>query len=293
MDTDMSISALQASAYLHHLHLHSPDAARLARFYCDVMDMRAESLHGVGWLVRGPARRLLFSNGPAGSLAHAGFALRDRDGLEGLRARAEEKGLRAGHFATPFFREGAFSVTDPDGNVVVFGLAAGEPPAPRGIRARIQHLTLATMNVRAIEEFYADKLGFGVSDRVLGDKGEVMICFMRGNHEHHNLACFYQDRQGIDHHSYEAGEWNTIRDWCDHFAERGVQLTWGPGRHGPGNNLFIFIVDPDGNWIEVSAELEVVHGRAVTLWPHADRTLNLWGRGRQPSGDQPRSDPHG
>jgi catechol-2,3-dioxygenase len=83
----------------------------------------------------------------------------------------------------------------------------------------------------------------------------------------------------VDHHSYEAGEWDTIRDWCDHFASHGVQVFWGPGRHGPGNNLFIFIEDPDGNWIEVSAELEVIHDRPVKNWPHAERTLNLWGRG--------------
>jgi catechol 2,3-dioxygenase len=54
-------------------------------------------------------------------------------------------------------------------------------------------------------------------------------------------------------------------------------LMWGPGRHGPGNNLFIFIEDPDGNWIEVSAELEVVHDRPAVDWPHERRTLNLWG----------------
>jgi catechol-2,3-dioxygenase len=102
---------------------------------------------------------------------------------------------------------------------------------------------------------------------------------MRGNHEHHNLAVFYQDRQGVDHHSYEAGEWDTIRDWSDHLATHDIQLMWGPGRHGPGNNLFIFIEDPDGNWIEISAELEVVHDRPVKTWPHHERTLNLWGRG--------------
>jgi catechol-2,3-dioxygenase len=106
----------------------------------------------------------------------------------------------------------------------------------------------------------------------------MMTCFMRGNHEHHNLACFHQDRSGIDHHSYEAGEWDTIRDWADHLATQDIQLMWGPGRHGPGNNLFIFIVDPDGNWIEISAELEVIHDRPVKDWPHGERTLNLWGR---------------
>ena len=82
----------------------------------------------------------------------------------------------------------------------------------------------------------------------------------------------------MDHHSYEAGDWGYIRDWCDHFASHDIQLDWGPGRHGPGNNLFVFITDPDGNWIEVSAELEVIYDRGVVDWPQHPRTLNKWGR---------------
>ncbi|SDR42867.1 Catechol 2,3-dioxygenase [Rhizobiales bacterium GAS191] len=274
----MGLSALQAGAYLHHLHLHSPDAERLASFYADTMDMKAETCGPDTWRVIGAGRRLLVSRGPAKKLAHAGFGLRDRESLDGLRARAAAQGLEPQVVAISVFEEGAFAVVDPDGNHVIFGLAMPDGAVPRGLRGPIQHLTLATRNVRAIEAFYSDKLGFGISDRVVNDKGDVMTSFMRGNHEHHNLACFLQDRQGIDHHSYEAGEWDTIRDWCDRFAERGIELMWGPGRHGPGNNLFIFIEDPDGNWIEVSAELEVIHDRPVREWPHAPRTLNLWGK---------------
>ena len=81
-----------------------------------------------------------------------------------------------------------------------------------------------------------------------------------------------------DHHSYEAGEWNNIKTWCDHFAQNNVKLMWGPGRHGPGNNLFVFIEDIDGNWIEISAELETVIGRPPKNWPQEERTLNLWGK---------------
>ena len=81
----------------------------------------------------------------------------------------------------------------------------------------------------------------------------------------------------MDHHSYEAGDWNYIKGWCDHFASNNIKLLWGPGRHGPGNNLFVFIEDVDGNWIEISAELETVHGRPVKNWPQEEKTLNLWG----------------
>ncbi|RAI40102.1 VOC family protein [Rhodoplanes roseus] len=273
------LSAVQAGAYLHHLHLTSPDPEKLAAFYADLMDMApvssADSAESI--VLAGPGRRLLLSRGPAKALGHAGFALRDRAGLDGLRVHARQNGLDLAPFATPPFGPDAFAVTDPDGNRIAFGLAAPEP-ARTGLRGPLQHLTLATRSVQAIEGFYAGKLGFAVSDRVVDAGGRVTTCFMRGNHEHHNLACFLQDRAGIDHHSYEAGEWDTIRDWADRFAARGVTLMWGPGRHGPGNNLFIFIEDPDGNWIEVSAELEVIHDRPVKEWPHAERTLNLWGR---------------
>jgi len=276
----MSLTALQASTYLHHLHFQSPAPKRLAEWYANAMDMEFQTLSEDVWLTSGPARQLIFSSGEAKKLAHAGFAVRDGESLKGLYERAEEMGLKPRSVAAQLFHAGAFAVTDPDGNEIIFGLAIPQAATKsKRIRGPVQHLTLASRDILAIEDFYAGKLGFGVSDRVVNKDGKVMTCFMRGNHEHHNLACFYQDRQGVDHHSYEAGEWDTIRDWSDHLASQNIQLFWGPGRHGPGNNLFIFTEDPDGNWIEISAELEVVHDRPVKTWPHEERTLNLWGRG--------------
>jgi catechol-2,3-dioxygenase len=273
-------TAMEASAYLHHLHLGSPSPEALAGFYADTMDMPAPVRSGEVWLIAGSQRRLMISPGAPRQLHHAGFAVRDAGSLAKLRDRAAAENLAPADASSPFFKPGAFSVTDPDGNRILFGLARpDEAVSGRPFHGSLQHLTLATRDVGAIEDFYADKLGFGVSDRVVREDGKVMTSFMRGNHEHHNLACFFQDRSGIDHHSYEAGEWGIIKSWCDHFASRNIPLMWGPGRHGPGNNLFVFITDPDGNWIEVSAELEVIHDRPVKEWPHAERTLNLWGRG--------------
>ena len=134
---------------------------------------------------------------------------------------------------------------DPDGNCIVFGLGQSETPR-KGVRGPLQHLTLATRDPEAIERFYVGTLGFATSDYVRDETGRIMACWMRSNHEHHTLACFRKSVPGIDHHSY---------------------------------NLFIFIEDPDRNWIEISAELEVVHDRAAQVWPHEEHTVNLWGRG--------------
>jgi catechol 2,3-dioxygenase len=271
----MSAVAVRAGAFLHHLQVQSPDPEKLAAFYGDAMQMSVEKFSDGRWHCFGPQRHLLIVKGQAKGFDFSAFGCRDGEGLADLRARSKSEGLDPADHPSRLL-DHAFRVRDPDGNGVVFGLAR-ENADRHGLRGPLQHVTLATFDVEAIENFYAGKLGFLVSDRVLNDKGGIATSFMRSNHEHHTLACFLSSRQGLDHHSYEAAEWDTIRDWADHFAARDIRLMWGPGRHGPGNNLFIFIEDPDGNWIEVSAELEVIHDRPVKHWPHGERTLNLWG----------------
>jgi catechol-2,3-dioxygenase len=162
--------------------------------------------------------------------------------------------------------------------VLCFGVLKDKSTASlNGIHAPLQHLTFASEDVVSFQNFYENKLGFQVTDRVVKNNGELATCFTTSNHEHHTIACFKSSKKGMDHHSYEAGDWNHIKGWCDHFASNNIKLMWGPGRHGPGNNLFVFIEDIDGNWIEISAELETVHGRPVKNWPQEERTLNLWG----------------
>jgi catechol 2,3-dioxygenase-like lactoylglutathione lyase family enzyme len=270
-------TAVNAGTYLHHMQLGTPNPEALARFYADALDMVARPLDDADWICEGPQRRLLFTPGEAKALGYAAFACRDAEGLAAMRARVMGKGVAIEPSPSPLFGPEAFAVRDSDGHLVAFGLATGDAPR-RGLRGPLQHLTLATRDPKAIETFYVDVLGFLPSDYVATAEGVINTIFTRSNHEHHTLACFRQDRVGIDHHSYEAGDWAEMKSWCDRMGELHIPIMWGPGRHGPWNNLFIFIEDPDKNWIEISAELEVVHDRPVATWPHEPRTLNLWGR---------------
>ena len=274
----MTLTAVSAGAYLHHIAFESSKPAALAAFYSDTMEMALQRISDREWRCEGPARRFVVVEGTDRQLAYAGLACRDAEGVGEIRQRAEQEGLELLESPSPYFEPGAFAVRDPDGNLICFGLARPDTAARKGLRGPTQHLTFASFDVEAFQNFYHGKLGFAVSDRVVHPDGRLATSFVRSNHEHHTIACFKSNRQGVDHHSYEAGEWGVVRDWCDRFAERNIQLMWGPGRHGPGNNLFVFIEDPDGNWIEISAELEVIHDRPVNDWPQAARTLNLWGR---------------
>jgi catechol 2,3-dioxygenase len=103
----MPITAVQASTYLHHLHLHSPDPERLTAFYSNAMEMTVSGVGADSWLVQGPSRRLLISCGPARRLAHAAFAVRDAEGLAALRAHVERIPTRlASRVDLPLFMGG-------------------------------------------------------------------------------------------------------------------------------------------------------------------------------------------
>ena len=102
--------------------------------------------------------------------------------------------------------------------------------------------------------------------------------FLRSDPEHHSFAAFRAPQSRADHHCYETNGWLDIRDWADRMASLRIPLWWGPGRHGPGNNLFFMIEDPDGHKVEFSAELELMPREMPhRTWPHEQRTLNLWG----------------
>ncbi|OUR80773.1 hypothetical protein A9Q83_00030 [Alphaproteobacteria bacterium 46_93_T64] len=273
----MTKNAVLTGAYLDHLAYESSDPKRLAEFHSAAMDMNSLRISDKEWRCSGPERRIIVLAGTDRKLAYAGFTCLDADNLQEFHKYACDNGVEIQENPSPWLCGNAFAVVDPDGNKVCFGLNSGEKILQTGLRGRLQHLTFATFDPDALVSFYHEKLGFRVTDRVFDEDGNLTGCFMTSTHEHHTIACFKSNRQGIDHHCHEVIEWDTIRDWCDHFAGQHIKLVWGPGRHGPGNNLFAFIEDPDGNMIEVSAELEMVHDRQVKDWIQEPRTLNLWG----------------
>ena len=275
----MSLDAVQANISLNHLEIESRDPKRLAEFYSNVMDMKINRLTNQKFLCEGPGRKIIIKTGENNTLGYAGMVCKNEENLERYKEFLKINKCEINDFVSEFYQSGSFALEDPDNNMICFGVLKKENNfLTKGIYAPLQHLTFASKDVERFQNFYQRKLGFQVTDRVIKSTGELATCFTTSNHEHHTIACFKSSQNGMDHHSYEASEWNNIKTWCDHFAQNNVKLMWGPGRHGPGNNLFVFIEDIDGNWIEISAELETVIGRPPKNWPQEERTLNLWGK---------------
>lgn len=270
-------------ATLIELGLHSKDPAALAAFYEKAMGFRFED-RGGALLGTARDRRLAILEGAPKSLAYAAYAVAGQSDLDALAVRLDGAGTPFTRSAILPFKGEAISVLDPDGNEFRFGVRTAEEYVPRGdvgdMPARVQHVVFATTDIGRMLGFFTNVLGFVLSDRVVDGEGELRTAFVRCSAEHHSLAVFAAGECRLDHHCYEAVEWNMIRDWADHFASHRIGLKWGPGRHGPGDNLFLFIHDTDGNWAEISAELEqVASDKPAGEWPHEEHTLNSWGIG--------------
>lgn len=264
-------------AKLHHLHLTSTDPARLCRFYERMFDYPPARAEDGSYVLSGGQRHMVISEGPNGSTSFAGFAVSDAGALEGLRDRLDAAVGNLEPARSPLFAERSFAIRDPQGRRIVFGTArtAGFPDA---CPARLQHVVFQTTALAPLVEFYVNQVGFAISDKVLNDDGSLAVFFIRSDHEHHSLAFFLGSRNELDHHAYETGCWNDVRDWGDRFGRSRIPMFWGPGRHGPGNNLFFMVRDADGNKLELSAELETMApDQQPRIWPNTEHTLNYWG----------------
>jgi catechol 2,3-dioxygenase-like lactoylglutathione lyase family enzyme len=273
-ETNMEIGAV-----LDHLQLCSPQPEAMARFYAQAYAMRATPEAGGRWLCEGPGRAVAFAPGGVHRMGYAAFRFADAAAWESLRERVPAEAL-----CEPppgkLLDAPAFALRDPEGNVLVFlHRAPCAVPATGAVpEAYCQHFGLRTSDPARLAAFYERQLGFIVSDRVKDADGVLRACFLRSDRLHHVLALFMAPEGRFDHQSFEAPDWTALRDWADHMGREKLPLVWGVGRHGPGNDVFFMIADPDGNLAEISAEIEVcASDRPAGLWPHEQRTLNQWG----------------
>lgn len=83
----------------------------------------------------------------------------------------------------------------------------------------------------------------------------------------------------IYHIAYEVSDFDAIQRAEEGLKERNHPIYRGPGRHGPGNNIFLYFPDPDGYPIELTAQMEEapeIGGRPAKQWPRIPETWNVW-----------------
>ena len=150
-------------------------------------------------------------------------------------------------------------------------------------RARkLSHVVLNSTDADADAAFFLDVLDFRLSDQT------AMMEFLRCNADHHSVAFVRADNVSLNHMAFEMPDWEAVMRGAGRMKENGHALEWGVGRHGPGNNVFAYFIEPDGFVIEYTAELqridEALHKPGKPQdWARPPNRLDQWGLAGAPS----------
>jgi catechol 2,3-dioxygenase-like lactoylglutathione lyase family enzyme len=116
---------------------------------------------------------------------------------------------------------------------------------------KLGHVAWVVDNPQKTADFYADVLGFKVSDWI-----DDWFVFMRCNADHHTVNFIRGDRSAMHHMAFELKDFIHLQNACDLFGQREIPILWGPVRHGPGHNIATYHRNPDGQLIELFCELD-------------------------------------
>jgi catechol 2,3-dioxygenase-like lactoylglutathione lyase family enzyme len=194
------------------------------------------------------------------------FGAKDGAAVDTLAERLGQGGVRLvsepGKLQTPGGGYG-FRFFDIDGRVV----EVSADVAPRqhrrieekeSIPVRLSHVVINSPQPEKTVEFYSRHFGFALSDTLMSPHmGEVMW-FLRCSTWHHNVAVARCPHTSLHHASFEMRGIDEYMRGTGRLLRAGVEKIWGPGRHLAGNNTFSYFLDPQGNTIEYTTELEEI-----------------------------------
>lgn len=152
---------------------------------------------------------------------------------------------------------------DPDGRVIevsteVQDRTARDVEAGESIPVKLSHCVVNSPNPVATAEWYENHLGFDESDRLVAPEMGVLMVFLRCNDSHHSVAIAGGPHASLHHLSFELRGVDEYMRGTGRVLRAGGDLVWGPGRHKAGDNTFSYFLDPSGNTMEYTTELERV-----------------------------------
>jgi catechol 2,3-dioxygenase len=216
---------------------------------------------------------LALHRGPVSALRSVTFRAADAAALEeiAIRAVAEGAEILAQSLVTDEPGGGSLLVLrEPHGGVLRFvhGDARHADGAERpDLAFRLAHVNINSIDVDASARFYERALGFKLTDR------SKMMAFLRCNADHHAVVLAQAPVNGLNHIAFLVPDWESVMRASGRMIDAGHGIGWGVGRHGPGDNVFAYFVDPLGVVVEYTAEVlqvddtYVVRGPSDWVWP--------------------------
>ena len=278
---------------IRHVGLLSPAIAAHGRFYLEAWGLQAAGKDQHARYFRGSStEHHILSLHPADrrGLHHLAFSVDGNEAVDAAAAELERRGTTI--VAQPHEVDepgGGYGLRflDPENRCIELsaGVAehsngwSGETVEP----CRLCHVVLNTAQIDLIVGFYTDVLGFCVSDWM-----ENQMVFLRCNRKHHVIAFNRAGHASVNHVAYVMANVDGVMRGFANLRARGQEPDWGPGRHGPGNNIFCYFKDPAGYVSEFSSDMEYIEDEAThepAVWRRVPEQIDRWGTAGPPSPD--------
>jgi catechol 2,3-dioxygenase len=279
------ISALRSVAF------NVPDLALAEDFYTRVWGLSVVAREAGALYLRatGADHHVLALHQQDGPAQIRHVTLRARS-LQALQQAATAALSAGGHVVQPLAElkspggGTAVTIADTDGRVfqLVFGDVLHTDTSVQPNRPiRLAHAVLNSHDVEATRAFMEQVLDFSLSDRTR------IMAFMRCNSDHHSIALGDTDNDALNHVAFVVADTDAVMRGGGRMKDAGFGIEWGPGRHGPGNNVFNYFVGPFDIVIEYTSDVQQIDDSYATgqpgdwTWPPG--RVDQWGISAPPS----------
>ncbi len=284
---------------ISHVTFETPDLERLIDYQVNILGLSVAARDGDRAFLKTATGQLacVLNQGTTARCTGLAFQVEASQTPAEIRKELSAKGItsesRTGD--APGIDE-AVAFTDPNGTeVVVFPSfdPLGEDRSPKGFAPlKLGHVAFRVTDVAGSVGFYQSVLGFRISDQ----RGDFFV-WMRCGPDHHTTNFVRGEPPKLHHFAFELLDRMEILRACDFLGSSGYPLIWGPGRHVIGDNIFTYHRDPDGNIVELYAEMARIDSESLgvfaprpwrqhhpyrpTTWPD-DTLTNIWGPATPP-----------
>ena len=136
-----------------------------------------------------------------------------------------------------------FALASPEGQRITISAGVAEHTDHEQDVSKPERLSHVVLNAAKYDEqkaFYRDVLGFRMSDTT------DYMDFLRCCEDHHSVAVARANGACMNHMAYELPNMEGLMVGAGRMKQSGFDIGWGIGRHGPGDNVFSYFVEPNG-----------------------------------------------
>jgi catechol 2,3-dioxygenase-like lactoylglutathione lyase family enzyme len=241
-----------------HVTFETPDIDRQIAYFTEIAGLvLAERENGHAYLATKLGDLVVqLETGDTARCARLAFQVAPETDFKDIQSGIEAEGLRVQSRNDPAPGiSHMLAFEDPKGTVCeIFATQTkiSRPQAVAGIGPiKLGHLAFVVPDPKPFAEFYGRVLGFRVSDWIAD-----WFVFMRCGPDHHTINFVRGKRTQMHHVAFELKDWGQVQSACDFLGSKNIPIIWGPGRHGPGHNIYTYHRNPDDQIIEMFAELD-------------------------------------